>query len=212
VDETGEVMADRYTSFRELLRDQREGRDYRVVAVARDARILVMAPHGGKIEPYTSELAEEIAGRDFSFFSFMGTKDRDNYEALHIASGSYDEPRALEMARAADFVLTIHGQHDGVREFVMPGGLDLDARGRIASALGSAGFAVIPAVSHLKGEHPENICNRGRWRRGVQLELSSRLRHGLRVDADRRAAFSQAVRRVLWEIECGDSRRQGADG
>ncbi len=194
-------MADRYGSFAELTRDQREGRDYCVVVARRDSRVLVMAPHGGKIEPYTTELAQVIAGHDFSFFSFMGIKERNNYEELHVASGRYDEPRALELAESAEFVLTIHGQRDGSRQFVMPGGRDLEARQAIAQALSSAGFVVLPPKRHLRGEHPDNICNRGRTRRGVQLEISSGLRAQLRDDPGRRAAFSAAVRGTLWDIE-----------
>ncbi|UCF21059.1 MAG: poly-gamma-glutamate hydrolase family protein [Gemmatimonadota bacterium] len=197
-------MADKYRSFAELTREQREGRDYRVIVVRRDSRVLVMAPHGGKIEPYTTELAEAIAGEDFAFFSFLGIKEGNNHEELHVASGRYDERRALELTAAADFVLTIHGQRDGSREFVMPGGRDFDARRAIGQALRSAGFAVLPPTRHLRGEHPNNICNRGRRGRGVQLELSSGLRARLREHAGRRAAFSNAVRSVLLNIERSD--------
>jgi len=55
-------MADKYASFQELQRGERRG-VYRVLSRARKATIAVIAPHGGKIEPGTSEIQGRLQGR-----------------------------------------------------------------------------------------------------------------------------------------------------
>ena len=57
-----------YTNFRELADHEVEGQDYRIRVELREPRVLIMAPHGGKIEPTTAEVAEAIAGMDYSFY------------------------------------------------------------------------------------------------------------------------------------------------
>jgi len=53
---------DRYESFDELCKHAIEGRDFRIRTASRPGQVAVIAPHGGGIEPGTSELAEAIAG------------------------------------------------------------------------------------------------------------------------------------------------------
>jgi phage replication-related protein YjqB (UPF0714/DUF867 family) len=43
----------------------------------------VIAPHGGAIEPGTTEVAEAIAGDRFSFYTLEGVKTRDNKRLAH---------------------------------------------------------------------------------------------------------------------------------
>lgn len=78
-------MPDKYRNFSELARAETEGKDYRIIARLTDCPILIAAPHGGGIEPYTSELASEIAGSDLSFYSFEGIKETGNSK-LHITT------------------------------------------------------------------------------------------------------------------------------
>ena len=44
-------MADKYGSFDELRRGEREGIDFNIHVVRRRASVAIIAPHGGKIEP-----------------------------------------------------------------------------------------------------------------------------------------------------------------
>jgi hypothetical protein len=97
-------MADKYASFQELERAERRG-VYRVLSRPRKATIAVIAPHGGKIEPGTSEIARKIAGADFSFYAFEGRKKRHN-KSLHITSTRFDEPICLALIGGADCILT----------------------------------------------------------------------------------------------------------
>ena len=69
---------DRYASFDELCQHAVEGRDFRIRTVSRPGRVAVIAPHGGGIEPGTSELAEAIASPDLSFYAFEGLKRNSN--------------------------------------------------------------------------------------------------------------------------------------
>jgi phage replication-related protein YjqB (UPF0714/DUF867 family) len=102
-------MTSPYRSFEELKSRELEGKDYQIRSHLRDERVLIMAPHGGKIEPTTTMIAEAIAGENYSCYSFEGLKDEGN-GVLHIESHLFDEPRALQAVKEADFVITVHGQ------------------------------------------------------------------------------------------------------
>jgi len=183
-----------YSSFQELADQGIEGRDYQIRIKVRDGPVLVMAPHGGKIEPGTTEIAEAIAESGYSFYSFEGlTMERD----LHIESHLFDEPRALKVVDKAEIVVTVHGQLNREDEFVMVGGLDLTLGSEIKHRLEAAGFKTFPPTEGLRGTDPTNICNRGKSKRGVQLEISRRIRDSLRVDKDRLRVFADAVRRAI---------------
>jgi len=183
-----------YSSFQELADQGIEGRDYQIRIKVRDGPVLVMAPHGGKIEPGTTEIAEAIAESGYSFYSFEGlTMERD----LHIESHLFDEPRALKVVDKAEIVVTVHGQLNREDEFVMVGGLDLTLGSEIKHRLEAAGFKTFPPTEGLRGTDPANICNRGKSKRGVQLEISRRIRDSLRVDQDRLQVFADAVRRAI---------------
>jgi phage replication-related protein YjqB (UPF0714/DUF867 family) len=173
-----------------------EGQDYAIRIELRDPRVLILAPHGGKIEPATAEVAEAIAGIDYSFYSFEGLK-ADGNGVLHIESHLFDEPRALWAVEKADIVITVHGQVDRKEEFVMVGGLDDGLRLEIQRQLESAGFQTRPPSEGLMGTDPMNICNRGRLRRGVQLEISRKVRDVLRTNQEQLHTFASAVRKAI---------------
>jgi len=189
-------MTSSYRSFDELKNQETEGQDYQVRAQRRNGRVLIMAPHGGKIEPMTSEIAEAIAKDDHSFYSFEGLKAEGN-STLHIESHLFDEPRALQAIEKADIVLTVHGQLDHKEEFIMVGGLNVDLRSEIKRQLEGAGFRTRAPTEGLQGIDPENICNRGRWKGGVQLEISRKVRDSLRTAPDRLQGFADAVRKAI---------------
>lgn len=185
-----------YKNFEALTRQQVEGKDYQIKVCLRDERVLIMAPHGGKIEPATSLIAEAIAGESYSFYSFEGIKEKGN-GVLHIESHLFDEPRALEAVRKADVVITIHGQSDHKEGFVMVGGLQMDLRSEIKRRLEAAGFQTRTPPAGLQGTDPKNICNRGRLKAGVQLEISRKERDMLKTDKERLQRFAIAVREAI---------------
>ena len=198
-------------NFRILQRSARWGRDYVIMHRMGPSGLLVMAPHGGGIEPGTDDIADAVAGRQHAFYSFRGTKRQGNH-TLHLTSDRFDEPLALTMAAKADWVLAIHGCRD-VEPVVWVGGRDRHRADRIIHVLQ---VNAIPAQRcrrpGLQGLHPGNICNRGSSGAGVQLELSAGLRQMLfraphRQSARRRAPlFHQLVdclRRCLQVEETG---------
>lgn len=189
-------MVASYKNFKELAEREIEGRDYQIRMDLRDGRFLVMAPHGGRIEPGTTEIAEAIAGMDYSFYSFEGLKAEGN-SVLHIESHLFDEPRALQAVNQADITITVHGQLDQKDEFIMVGGLNADLCLEIKCQLEAAGFQTRPPTEGLQGTDPKNICNRGRLKAGVQLEMSRKVRDSLRTDKGQLQTFANAVRKAI---------------
>jgi len=184
-----------YMGFKELADREAEGQGYRVRIELRDPRVLIMAPHGGKIEPMTAEIAEAIAGIDYSFYSFEGLKT--DSRVLHIESHLFDEPRALQAIEKADVVITVHGQIDQKDEFVMVGGLHDSLQLEIIQQLEAAGFQTREPAEGLMGTDPQNICNRGKSKQGVQLEISRKVRDLLRKDKNELQTFANAVRKAI---------------
>ena len=54
-------MVDRYRNFAQLRNGETEGIDYRICSTERESFAAIIAPHGGSIEPGTSEIAAAIA-------------------------------------------------------------------------------------------------------------------------------------------------------
>jgi phage replication-related protein YjqB (UPF0714/DUF867 family) len=164
-----------YQSYKELSQHETEGADYRIHVRETPSPIALMALHGGGIELGTLELADAVAGSDHTFYAFEGKKPKGN-RALHIPSVSFDEPRALGVAKKSAVVITLHGC-EGVEELIYLGGRHEALKARIKELLQKKGFAVEETTkSGLKGTHFLNICNCGQIGRGVQLEIT----HGLR--------------------------------
>lgn len=153
----------------------KEGRDFDIVTRQGSSDTLIVAIHGGGIEPGTAEIATGVAGEEHALYVFKGIRPQGN-TALHLTSSCFDEPRAQAMAAVAGKILSIHGCR-GNAAFAMVGGRDEAGRERLKEVLLSAKITV-EAVSReaLAGHHPDNICNRGRLGKGVQLELSAGLR------------------------------------
>ncbi len=183
---------DRYCDYAALARREREGRDYRVTVQERPGTsVAVVAPHGGAIERRTAEIARGIAGAEFSYYVFEGTRPRENYARLHLTSRHFDEPRCLALVRACDTVVTIHGCEDyGGQVYV--GGLDTALATLIREALATAGFTLAPDGHEFAATDTDNICNRGRRGAGVQLELPRAIRGG-----PLEARFVRTIRGVL---------------
>lgn len=159
-------MADRYKNFAELAAHEKENTDFQVRSEMRRDAAAVIAPHGGGIEPGTSELAEAIAGADLSFYAFEGLK-KDGNGVLHVTSDHFDEATAIELVSASPTVVAVHGElkctdNEGV-EFVVR----------------------IHDNPNLQGVNENNICNRGRSGQGVQLEVSQPLRRSFFESFDR---------------------------
>jgi phage replication-related protein YjqB (UPF0714/DUF867 family) len=185
------VHRDRYRRYAELAAEQVEGRDYRVTAVRRGSGIAVIAPHGGRIERGTSEVARAIAGEAFDLYLFEGCLPSLNFETLHLTSRHFDEPRALALIAGCHTVLAVHGVAD-TGERALLGGRDSLLACAIADRLFVRGVLAQVSGHRYPGRDAANVCNRGSSGQGVQLELSDRLRGG-----PLEPAVVEAVRRAL---------------
>ena len=185
------MYIDRYRSYSELAEREVEGTDFTITVFRRPfSAVVVIAPHGGRIESRTSEIARAIAGEDFNLYLFEGIKKRGNYAALHVTSRRFDEPSCLELLSTCSFVIAIHGcvGHD---ERVLLGGLDNTLKDEVAIELRRAGVNVQNDGHHFQATDPNNICNRGQANKGVQLEFTRALRRS--ANARRIAGAVRAV-------------------
>lgn len=179
-----------------LFASERRDVDFRVRCFDRKSAIVLMAPHGGHIEPETSSIAETIAGDQYSFYAFEGLRARSG--ELHITSEHFDEPDALALLSGARTAITIHGRQDrGDPATIWLGGLDTKLREAIARQLHAAGFEVTMQEASMPGVAKSNICNRGTSNKGVQLELPFSLRDELRKSPGRMKRFCEAVQGAL---------------
>jgi phage replication-related protein YjqB (UPF0714/DUF867 family) len=198
-------MMDKYTSFAQLRKYEREDADYRILYREADSKFAVLAPHGGGIEPGTVDIADALAGCDHTFYAFKGLKKKGN-KILHINSNAFDESLGVKASQNAQVAITIHGSKDKT-ETVHIGGRNQKLKREIMHALRAAGFdAAINDMPTLRGIKPENICNRCRSRQGVQLEISRGLREKMFEDFNDRQLrnktklfyrFVEAIRKVL---------------
>jgi phage replication-related protein YjqB (UPF0714/DUF867 family) len=173
-------MADTYPNFAALEQHERSGVDYGILVRRAAPAFAIVAPHGGGIEPGTSEIADAIAAQKWSFYGFEGLKRQGN-RVLHITSTCFDEPMCFILLRHTIRVVTIHGEEsDDDGEGVFVGGLDAGLGARIGAALTAQGFDVRKHPDpNLQGLDPLNVCNRGTAGAGVQLELSRTVRETL---------------------------------
>ncbi len=185
------MSRDKYHDFAHLASENREGEDYAIILFHRSSGVTVVAPHGGGIEPGTSELAQAFAGEDHSLYLFEGLRLSTNQD-LHISSTCFDEPHCLKMISQSLRVLTVHGCR-GSRPIVYAGGQDILLRERLVAAFTGLGLHAGLHDGEISGQRHANICNQGLNHRGVQLEFSYGLRQLLFEDVEARQGRRQAL-------------------
>ncbi len=198
---------DKYHDFATL--DLCESGHYNVFVESRNSRIAMIAPHGGGIEPGTSEITKALAGNEFSAYCFEGMKSRSNND-LHITSAFFDEPKCAQLVNNSQVVVAIHGCADRKHRISYIGGLDGNLKIAVMEALRKGGFNVEEDDSHHSGRDSRNLCNRGGAGRGLQIEITEGLRRQMFEGLGRRGRrqptqffdeFVAIVRGVLLEAE-----------
>lgn len=170
-----------------------------------DAGLLVLAPHGGQIEPFTDQQAERVAanlaGKPVATWRCMGWAPKGGPSASarwHITSTEIHEASFPRLARLAGrrfaYAVSFHGMG---REGILIGGagpssLKKELQAEIGRALAGSGIAIEIAAEgdRLGGSDPRNIVNRYCRGTGVQIEQSPRARR------DSWRAIADAVARV----------------
>lgn len=188
-------MSDTYRDFNHLKTERHEGKDFTVeVRRIPNSRVVIVAPHGGGIEPKTGPMAAQIAGAEFSLYRFTGIIPGGGNTILHITSHRFDEPRCLELINDHEIVVAIHGS-DLPGEAVYVGGLDAPLKSAFGTALQQSDIPTYLTGHDYPGEERLNICNRGATGAGVQFELTYDLRFGPNA-----ARFVAVVRSVLTTV------------
>jgi phage replication-related protein YjqB (UPF0714/DUF867 family) len=156
----------------------------------------ILAPHGGGIEPGTSELCLAVAGHHpanlpqippagvtYDYWMFEGLRELGN-AALHVRSTGCDDGVAVSLCAGSLNALALHGFRPEPPDFpedgqvVLVGGGNTILRGYLLEGLRNADFDARDAGQHgeLDGNAKCNIVNRTLLGMGAQLELSTPLR------------------------------------
>jgi phage replication-related protein YjqB (UPF0714/DUF867 family) len=170
----------------------------------------ILSPHGGGIEPGTSELCLAVAGYHpanlpqsppagvtYDYWMFEGVREDDNRE-LHVTSTGCDDDMAVSLCAGSLNALALHGFSPKPPDFsedeqvVLVGGAILDStpnplRDYLLAGLCDARFdARVPAGhGELDGNASCNIVNRTMLGMGAQLELSTPLRDAMFTEHSR---------------------------
>jgi phage replication-related protein YjqB (UPF0714/DUF867 family) len=164
------------------------GRDLRIeFGDSKIDQCLLVAPHGGGIEPGTSEIMRAVATLgDWAWYDFAGFLRQGNNEALHIASTLFDEPTLLALLPQTNFVMAFHGSEEMGQPLACVGGKWKLGRETLIDAINSVssdhGLRATDATEssfavHLRGLDDGNVTNRGRSGEGVQIEFSREARN-----------------------------------
>jgi phage replication-related protein YjqB (UPF0714/DUF867 family) len=158
----------------------------------------ILAPHGGGIEPGTSELCLAVAGYHpadlsqippagvtYDYWMFEGLREHGNPK-LHVTSTGCDDGVAVSLCAGSLNALAVHGflprppmsENDQV---VLVGGGNPVLQCHLLEGLCAAGFDARDAgpQGELNGNAPCNIVNRTLLGMGAQLELSKPLRDAM---------------------------------
>lgn len=182
-------------------------------------QVAVIAPHGGGIEPGTSELCLAVSGYHpatlavtpsggpvYDYWMFEGLRSSGNGE-LHVTSTNCDDPYARSLSAGARYAVSLHGcttaqagLADGVAA-VLVGGRDATLRNHLLQRYGQAGIRAIDAQNHpsLSGTDPDNIVNRTLLGMGAQLELTIPLR-GAMFGTNTRADRKHTTLALFWNF------------
>jgi phage replication-related protein YjqB (UPF0714/DUF867 family) len=192
-----EAVADKYRNFQELSQNHKRDVDYRIECKDRASPFSVIAIHGGKTEPMTSEIARAIAGDDFNYYLFESLQQQA--WDLHVTSNNYDEPAAVEMVGKSRACISIHGFKESRQRQVCIGGLNTKLKAIILENLLQTGLIEQTAENPVDKFHAgdkANIVNRC-IEGGVQIEISRALRDFLCGHPDQMKIFAGAIRKSI---------------
>lgn len=173
-------MKDKYFRFSEIV--QSRPKSYEIFSKSFRNNFLIFTPHGGGIEPGTTEICNWFAQNGISSYAFSakGKQCKD----LHVTSTRFDEPRLLRMLARHKNCISFHGMTDYAKTKydadIFIGGLDKLLTNKLAHALVKARFSVAIAgkfpKSPLTAYNLNNITNKCSSKKGVQIELSENIR------------------------------------
>jgi phage replication-related protein YjqB (UPF0714/DUF867 family) len=175
-----ELMKDHFKNFEEIKKVRPDSFD--IEAIPRESPFLLFAPHGGGIEPGTTEICWWFYKEAYSLYTFSGKGQ--NCRQLHITSTRFNESTLLEMLDHHDYAISFHGMTNEISSKVNAdiylGGLNKTLIELTTAELRKNGYKVLSNAeltqSHLSGSEEENVTNSCRSGMGMQVELSEKLR------------------------------------
>lgn len=171
-------MMDKFKTMETLEQQTAEHQDWKIETEDNHSQVVIIAPHGGGIEPATTELTKLIAKEgNYNYFVFNGMRSKGNQE-LHVTSIHYDNKIAIDLVKRSERTIAIHGCK-GESPIVYIGGKDELLSKKISNSLKQIGIKVAHAPSNMSGKQSNNIVNCNQLGAGVQLELTSALRKQL---------------------------------
>ena len=170
------------TEFHKFFKDKEEGRDYNVeVQKVENANVAIIAIHGG-IELYTDLIAKEIAKEDCNYYVFVVPEISSfSFASMHLTSSQFDDERCIQVIENCSTVISIHGckNYGAENNPILIGGLDDKLKTIICEELNNKGILAVIDTSRFPATSVDNICNRGKGGKGVQLEIPNCLRRDL---------------------------------
>ena len=174
------TVTDTYKNFSDLKSSQ--PKSFTINHENKNTSFLIFTPHGGGIEPGTTEICEWFNKNGFSYYSFNGTGKK--CKNLHITSTRFDEPKLIKYLAKHNRAISFHGMTDyKKKQFnadIFLGGLDTKLRESIKKNLQKNGYSVTTSKefphSNLAARDNSNVTNRCAEGRGVQIELSETIR------------------------------------
>ena len=191
------MRSDKYGSFDELRRAEREGVDFRIRVMRREASVAIIAPHGGKIEPGTSELTEPSRAMTTGFIASKASRSCliATSTSRRPISASPDARNSWSRAIGSWPCMAAASGSGNLSKWE---GWTRTCATLFAGSLQDAGYsAEVVTSGGLAALSPANICNRGARRRGVQLEVTRGLHDMLLAQPQGLVDFAQAVRRAI---------------
>ena len=175
-------MKDHFINFKELS-EKITSKSYKLSSQLKGPDFLLFTPHGGGIEPGTSEICNSIAKQNYSTYLFEGVGR--NCEILHLTSTNFDEPQLLNMLAIHKYSISIHGMTNSISNTV---NADIFLGGRNQSLikfttklLKQQNFEVVNNIetknSILNGTDKSNVTNMCIRKKGMQIEISDSLRN-----------------------------------
>jgi len=173
-------MGDKFKSFNKL--NLARPRSFGIEMCNRKGDFLIFSPHGGGIEPGTSEICKWFSRHSFSYYIFEGKGI--NCSELHITSTRFDEPRLIDMLITKKHAISFHGMTNYysrmINSDIFLGGLNDELIGFTCKNLKTSGFRVKTNIefptSRLSGKESHNVTNRCKSKMGMQVEISEKLR------------------------------------
>lgn len=175
---------DLYKNYNHLLADYKLNEDF-IIECNQVSNVFIFTPHGGGIEPGTTELVKEIASTDMSYYSFTA-KRKTNNKWLHITSTNFDEPTCLAMQSTATTSVAIHGSNEPELAIYI-GGQDVQMIKHIMEIFKKHDLDqyVAPTLKDILGLSKNNIVNKNPIKAGVQFEFSYGIRKMMFENVDK---------------------------